>query len=175
MTSPKTPAGSLPGVQRVAFIQSCWHRDIVDQARRAFDERIRQEPDRQLAVDYFEVPGALELPLQVQILAKSRCYAAVVAAGLIVDGGIYRHEFVASAVLDALVRIQLECEIPILSAVLTPQRLHEHDDHRNFFRQHFVTKGAEVADACIDAIAGLKTLRTRLVQVAEAERASVSS
>lgn len=175
MTSPKTPAGFLPGEQRIAFIQSCWHRDIVDQARTAFDERIKKESERPLAVDYFEVPGALELPLQVQILAKSRRYAAVVAAGLIVDGGIYRHEFVASTVLDALMRIQLKTEIPVMSAVLTPRRFHEHDDHRNFFRQHFVKKGTEVAEACIDVITDLKTLRTRLEQVAEAERASVSS
>lgn len=171
MTRQLSPAGLSPGVPRVAFIQSCWHRDIVDQARAAFDERIKKESEGKLTVDYFEVPGALELPLQVQILAKSGRYSAVVAAGLIVDGGIYRHEFVASAVLDALVRIQLETEVPVLSAVLTPQRFHEHDDHRRFFRQHFITKGTEVADACLAVVPGLQALRTRLAQ---ADRADAS-
>jgi 6,7-dimethyl-8-ribityllumazine synthase len=154
--------------RRVAFVQSCWHRDIVDEARRAFDERIAAVARGQLEVDHFEVPGALELPLQVRLLAKSGHYAAVVAAGLIVDGGIYRHEFVAATVLDALMRIQLELELPVLSAVLTPQRFHEHEAHREFFQKHFVVKGAEVADACLGAVAGLERLRDRLAQLSGA-------
>jgi hypothetical protein len=44
------------------------------------------------AVDTFEVPGSFEIPLHAQILAKTRRYTAIVAAGLVVDGGIYRHE-----------------------------------------------------------------------------------
>ena len=35
-----------------------------------------------------------------------------------VNGGIYRHEFVAAAVIDGLMRVQIESEVPILSAVL---------------------------------------------------------
>lgn len=153
------------GSRRVAFIQSCWHREIVDQARLAFDEQIQNQPDSGLEIDYFEVPGALELPLQVKLLARSGHYSAVVAAGLIVDGGIYRHEFVAATVLDALMQIQLEYEIPVLSAVLTPQRFHEHDEHREFFRKHFLVKGKEVAEACLGTVAGIAGLRDRLARL----------
>ena len=46
-------------------------------------------------IDLFEVPGSFEIPLHAQLLAKTRRYTAIVAAGLVVDGGIYRHEFVA--------------------------------------------------------------------------------
>lgn len=160
---PTATRSSVP--RRVAFVQSCWHREIVDQARLAFDEHVRSQPDGQLEVDYFGVPGALEIPLQVQLLVKSQHYRAVVAAGLIVDGGIYRHEFVAATVLHALMQIQLEHEVPVLSAVLTPQRFHEHDEHREFFQKHFLVKGREVADACLGVIDGIERLRERVAPI----------
>ena len=70
-----------------------------------------------------------------------------------VDGGIYRHEFVAGAVIDGLMRVQLDSRVPVFSVVLTPKEFHEHDTHRDFFRQHFVAKGAEAARACVQTLA----------------------
>jgi 6,7-dimethyl-8-ribityllumazine synthase len=95
------------------------------------------------------------------LLAKSGRYAAIVAAGLVVDGGIYRHEFVASSVIDGLMRVQLDTEVPIISVVLTPQNFHEHDAHRQFFRDHFLIKGEEAAQACGAVIDGVRTLRAQ--------------
>jgi hypothetical protein len=34
------------------------------------------------------------------------------------------------------------------SAVLTPQNFHDHDEHKKFFNDHFLVKGAEAAAAC---------------------------
>jgi 6,7-dimethyl-8-ribityllumazine synthase len=146
---------------RVAFVQSCWHRDIVDQARAAFLKTIKQYGITRARVDCFEVPGAFEIPLHTKLLAKSGRYAAVVAAGFVVDGGIYRHEFVASSVIDALMSVQMDTEVPVISVVLTPQRFHEHERHRSFFAEHFRTKGEEAAHACGDTVAGIKALRER--------------
>ena len=144
----------------IAFVQSCWHKEIVDQCRIAFLDEVAKRSPRP-AVDVFEVPGAFEIPLQAKLLARTGRHRAVVAAALVVDGGIYRHEFVAQAVVAALMQIQLEVEVPIISAVLTPQRFHDHEEHRKFFREHLVVKGIEAAAAClttIDRIAGVKAL-----------------
>ena len=137
---------------RIAFIQACWHKAIVDEGRNAFlaeIEGLGVPPDR---VDLFEVPGSLEIPLQAKLLAGTGRYAVIVAAGLIVDGGIYRHEYVAETVTAALMRVQLDTGVPVISAVLTPQSFHEHDEHRKFFHGHFRVKGAEAAAACADTL-----------------------
>lgn len=63
-----------------------------------------------LTIDFFEVPGVFEIPLQAKLLAKSGRYACIVAAGFVVDGGIYRHEFVSEAVINGLMQLQLETE-----------------------------------------------------------------
>lgn len=148
---------------RVAFIQSCWHRDIVDQARASFLRRMEEEGHPAETVECFEVPGAFEIPLRAQLLAKTGRYDAIVAAGFVVDGGVYRHEFVAASVIDALMRVQLDTEVPVLSVVLTPQQFHEHDTHRTFFRDHFVIKGEEVAAACATTLAATRRLKESAV------------
>ena len=108
----------------------------------------RSEARHVTNIDVFEVPGSFEIPLHAQILAKTRRYTAIVAAGLVVDGGIYRHEFVADTVIKALMDVQLRTEVPVFSAVLTPQQFHESAAHVEFFRKHFAIKGIEVAEAC---------------------------
>jgi 6,7-dimethyl-8-ribityllumazine synthase len=149
-----------PQTSRIAFVQSCWHRDIVDQARDSFLKNLALHGLHRRQVDCYEVPGAFEIPLHAKLLAESGRYAAVVAAGFVVDGGIYRHEFVAASVINALMSIQLETRVPVLSAVLTPQHFHEHDEHRDFFVDHFVVKGAEAAQACAATIRGREKLRS---------------
>ena len=103
-------------------------------------------------VDVFEVPGAFEIPLKAQFLANTGKYAAIVAAGLVVDSGIYRHEFVASAVIDGLMRTQLETRIPIFSAVLTPHDFRS-EGQPDFFAEHFIGKGIEAAQTCASTLA----------------------
>src|SRR6188768_3559933 len=143
--------------QRVAFVQSSWHREVVEECRIAFLAEI--EARHITNVDLFEVPGSFEIPLHAQILAKTRRYSAIVAAGLVVDGGIYRHEFVADTVIKALMDVQLRTEVPIFSAVLTPQQFHESAAHLDFFRKHFALKGVEVAEACANTLLSLERLR----------------
>jgi 6,7-dimethyl-8-ribityllumazine synthase len=144
--------------ERIAFVQSCWHKDIVDRCREGFVPELSRLGIAKDRVDFFEVPGAFEIPLQAKLLAKTGRYAAIVAAGFVVDGGIYRHEFVADAVIAALMRVQLDTEVPVISAVLTPQRFHEHDEHRKFFLDHFVVKGGEAARACARTMENMRLL-----------------
>ncbi len=137
---------------RLAFVQSTWHQQMVDHARNGFLAAV----EGLASVEIFEVPGAFELPLHVRTVAETGRFDAVVAAGFVVDGGIYRHEFVADAVISGLMTVQLDVGIPVFSSVLTPQLFHDSADHRAFFEQHMVGKGVEVASACLD------TLRARV-------------
>lgn len=148
MSAPSSAPATGP---RVAIVAARWHADIVDVAVSTFTGELEERGYR---VDLVQVPGAFEIPLQVRRRALSGDYDAVAAAALVVDGGIYRHDFVASSVVDALMRVQLETDVPVFSAVLTPHHFHEHDEHTGYFRRHFETKGRELANA-VDAIVQL--------------------
>jgi len=134
--------------KQIVFIEAAWHSDIVGQCREAFLEQVGDSYE----VAVITVPGSLEIPLQAKLAAKTGTYAAVCCAGFVTDGGIYRHEFVAQAVLQGMMDAQLETEVPILSAVLTPQEPFAEDggnpEQYDFFFTHMRTKGEELASAC---------------------------
>ena len=71
------------------------------------------------------------------------------AAALVVDGGIYRHDFVAQAVVDGLMRAGLDSGVPVLSVSLTPHQYQETAHHEAIFKAHFVQKGREAAEAAL--------------------------
>lgn len=129
---------------RYAFVKANWHSDIVDRALEGFCELI---PASQ--VDVFDVPGAFEMPLLARDLASTGNYAAVACAALVVDGGIYRHDFVAQAVVDGLMRAGLDSGVPVLSVSLTPHHFQETPHHMAIYSEHFVIKGREAAQAAL--------------------------
>ena len=151
-------ASHSPQRARYAFVQAGWHADIVGRAREAFLAELARHDVPPDAVDIYDVPGAFEIPLHAQRLARSGRYAAIVGCALVVDGGIYRHDFVAHAVIDGLMRVQLDTGVPVISAVLTPHHFHEHEEHRRYFSEHFVTKGGEAARACLATVKALARL-----------------
>jgi 6,7-dimethyl-8-ribityllumazine synthase len=146
ISTPPSPQQLLTG--KIAFIRASWHQDIVDQARIGFLDEIKTHGIDQENIEVLDVPGAYEIPLLAKRLAKSGTYDVIVAVALVVDGGIYAHQFVAGAVVSAMMQVQLEVDVPILSVVLTPQQFDESPQRQKFFFDHFVTKGKEAAQAC---------------------------
>ena len=133
---------------KIAFIKARWHADIVDQALTGFTDRMAAS-GRAHEIVALDVPGALEMPLLAKKLGQGGAYDAIVCAAFVVDGGIYRHEFVAQAVVDGLMRAQLDTGVPTFSVSLTPHHFQPTEEHREFFADHFVKKGAEAADAVL--------------------------
>ena len=129
---------------RCAFVKADWHAEIVDNALVGFQQVITDIP-----IDVFSVPGAFEMPLFARDLARTGKYDAIVAAALVVDGGIYRHEFVAQAVVNGLMQAGLETGIPVYSVSLTPHNYQETDHHNKIYREHFVQKGKEAGNAVL--------------------------
>ena len=155
----------LPAGKKIAFISAAWHGDIVAQARESFIHDLGVSGLEETSIDLIDVPGSLEIPLQCKSLANTGQYQLIVACGFIVDGGIYRHDFVASTVLDGMMRVQLETEVPILSVVLTPHHFNEQEHHHQFFLEHFKVKGQEAARACLQVLGNQQKWKT-LQQVA---------
>ena len=141
---------------KIAYIQANWHTEITDPCKISFLKTITAKGYKESDIEFFLTPGSLEIPLLAKKLAKTNQYLAICASGFIVNGGIYRHDFVSSTVIDAIMHVQLETEIPILSAILTPINFHEHETHQSFFTQHMTTKGEELANACVATINNLK-------------------
>ena len=151
-----TLSSSINLQKKIAFVSADWHADIVNQSRESFSQHLSQAGIADGCIDYFNVPGSLEIPLRCKQLADSGDYQVIVAAGLVVDGGIYRHDFVAATVLQGMMDVQLGTGIPILSVVLTPHHFNDQPEHRDFFHEHFKIKGKEAGEACLQLLSQME-------------------
>ena len=143
--------------QRVAFVQSSWHREVVEECRIAFlaeiEARHITQYRRVRGAGLVRNPAACADIGQDPALHRDRRRGAC---------GRWRHlspRFVADTVIKALMDVQLRTEVPVFSAVLTPQQFHESAAHLEFFRKHFAIKGVEVAEACANTLLSLERLR----------------
>lgn len=130
----------------IAFVKARWHAAIVDQALIGFEADMKAA-GQAVDIHTIDVPGAFEMPLLAKALGKTGTYDAIVAVALVVDGGIYRHDFVAQAVVSGLMQAQLETGVPTFSVSLTPHHFQPTEEHEKFYSDHFVKKGAEAAHA----------------------------
>jgi 6,7-dimethyl-8-ribityllumazine synthase len=73
----------------------------------------------------FSVPGAWELPIAAQLVARTGRYSAVVALGAVIRGDTPHFEYVAGGAAEGLMRVSLDEGIPIAFGVLTTENLEQ--------------------------------------------------
>jgi 6,7-dimethyl-8-ribityllumazine synthase len=66
-----------------------------------------------------DVPGALEIPFALKLLAETDDYDALVALGCVIRGETYHFELVANESAAGVMRVSLEQPLPIANAILT--------------------------------------------------------
>jgi 6,7-dimethyl-8-ribityllumazine synthase len=65
------------------------------------------------------VPGALEVPLALKMMADSEDFDALVALGCVIRGETYHFELVANESGAGVTRVGLDHQVPIANAILT--------------------------------------------------------
>lgn len=146
MTSYSGELRAHPGA-RFAIIASRWNPRIVDAlidgARRAFAEH----GVAVAAIDLVRVPGAWEIPVAAEKLARTHRYAAILALGCVVRGDTRHYEHVADGCAQGLMRVALEHGVPVLNGVLAVER---HEDAQARAGGAHGNKGEEVALAALE-------------------------
>ena len=145
--------------RRILIFTAVWHSDLAGRAVQGCLDDLHAAGVPESVIDVVELPGALEMPTAAKVAAQSGRYAVIGCCGIIANGGIYHHEYVAHAVIDGLVRAGLDTGVPVLSTVLTPLRFNEHSkpDHE-FFHDHLYGKGKELASAMLSIVPTLDRL-----------------
>jgi 6,7-dimethyl-8-ribityllumazine synthase len=70
-------------------------------------------------IRHITVPGALEIPIALKVLAESGDFDALVALGCIIRGETYHFELVANESGAGVSRVSLDHGVPIANAILT--------------------------------------------------------
>lgn len=104
-------------------------------------------------VDCYDAPGAFELPLMAQRLARTGKYEGVICLGCVIKGDTAHFEFISMGATMGIMQAQLETETPISFGILTTYSdeqavVRSRDDAHN--------KGREAAAACVETLSFLR-------------------
>jgi 6,7-dimethyl-8-ribityllumazine synthase len=98
---------------RFALVASLFNREYTDALLNAAHEALKGHD-----VTVVRVPGAFEIPLQVQRLARTKRFAAIVALGVVWQGRTLHAQEILRICGDSLMRISLENDVPVIHQVL---------------------------------------------------------
>lgn len=76
-------------------------------------------------IDTIWVPGAFEIPLVAQKLAKSKKYDAVICLGTVIRGSTSHYDYVCSEVSKGVAHVGLETGVPTIFGVLTTETIEQ--------------------------------------------------
>ncbi len=126
--------------------------NLVEGARRTLLEHGIRETD----IDLIRAPGAFELPLAAQRIAKGGEYDAIIAVATIIRGGTPHFEFVSGACTDGLLQVTLDHDLPLGFCVLTTDDVQQAVDRSG---DNDENKGREAALATLEMVSLLRALK----------------
>ncbi len=101
------------------------------------------------------VPGAYEIPLVAQKMAKSGKYDAVIVLGAVIRGATPHFDYVAGEVAKGTAQVMLDAGIPVLFGVLTTETIEQAIERAGTKAGN---KGSDVAIAALEMINPLETI-----------------
>lgn len=140
---------------RVALVVSRFNTEVTGGLRSGALAWLAEQGIAFQAEDLFDSPGAFELPLLAQALARSGRYQGVICLGCVVKGDTAHFEFISLGTATGLMQASLATGVPIAFGVLTTYTeeqaiVRSRDDAYN--------KGREAAAACVESISILETI-----------------
>jgi 6,7-dimethyl-8-ribityllumazine synthase len=137
---------------RIGIVMSRFNQDVCDGLLSACtDELVRLGVSSDL-IRIATVPGALEIALTLQAMARSGRFDALIALGAVIRGETYHFELVSNEMGAGITRVGLDTGVPIANGVLTT----ENDDQALARMQE---KGADCARVAVEMANLLKALK----------------
>ena len=140
----------------IGILVSRFNSLITDQLLKGAVETLKQHGIEDRFMTVVRVPGAYDMPLILQEMARSNNYKAIICLGAVIQGATPHHEFIASDVFSKISQISLSENIPIALGILTTQTI-EHAIERAGTK--LGNKGSEAALAALEMINVLEQLR----------------
>jgi 6,7-dimethyl-8-ribityllumazine synthase len=146
---------SADPADRFAIVVSQWNSAVTDKLLEGARASLQAAGAADQAITVAHVPGAWEIPIVAQRLARSGRYAAVICLGAVIRGETSHDRHINRGVTLALQKIALDCDLPVLLGLLTCESTAQALDRAGGKHGN---KGAECADAALRMIGLLKRL-----------------
>ncbi|WP_433857801.1 6,7-dimethyl-8-ribityllumazine synthase [Alkalimarinus sediminis] len=104
---------------RYAIVVGRFNSFVVESLLEGAIDTLKRHGIEEKDIEIYRVPGAFEIPVAVQRVAKTGKYDAVIALGAVIRGGTPHFEYVAGECVKGLGAVSLNLELPIVFGVLT--------------------------------------------------------
>jgi 6,7-dimethyl-8-ribityllumazine synthase len=143
------------GLPKIAIVCSLFNDDVVKGLMGGCLGYLKEQGIASESVRVFEVPGAFEIPLVAQNVAKSKKFAGVIALGCVIRGDTPHFEFVSLAATMGVLQAGLNTGVPVLFGVITVN-----DKTQAMVRsaKDEFNKGREAAMALLDTLTTLESI-----------------
>ncbi len=71
------------------------------------------------------VPGAFEIPLIAQKIAKSKAYDVVICLGTVIRGSTPHFDYIASEVAKGVAKVSLDSGVPVIFGIITADSIEQ--------------------------------------------------
>lgn len=139
----------------IAIVVSRFNNVITDALLQGALARLDQIGFNSTDISVVEVPGAIEIPLIIQTLAKKNKYSAFIALGAVIRGETTHYDYVCQQVSDGCRQVALDCGVPVIFGVLTTENEAQAWDRLGGFHGH---KGSESVDCAVEMVSILQQL-----------------
>ncbi|HUR39803.1 MAG TPA: 6,7-dimethyl-8-ribityllumazine synthase [Verrucomicrobiae bacterium] len=134
---------------KVALVATRWNTGIVDALMNGARECLDDWGVNERGVREFRVPGAFEVPLALETLARSKRYDGVIALGAVIRGDTPHFDFVAGECARGLQDVALRHALPVGFGVLTVNTAKQAADRARPGKRN---KGYEAAAAMLEMV-----------------------
>ena len=76
-------------------------------------------------IEVVRVPGAFEIPLLAQKMAKTKRFDAVICLGAVIRGSTPHFDYVSAEVSKGVAAVSMESEIPVIFGVITTDTIEQ--------------------------------------------------
>jgi 6,7-dimethyl-8-ribityllumazine synthase len=141
--------------KNIAIVVSRFNEEITSKLLEGAVDRLIQKGIKQSAITVKHVPGAVEIPLIAQTLAKSEIYHAIICLGAVIRGETSHYDYVCQQVSYGCQRVMLDHDIPVIFGILTTNNVEQAEARVGGEEGH---KGRDASDTALEMIAMMENL-----------------
>lgn len=113
----------MAGTRRIAVVVSRFNRAVTDSLLEGARKAAAVHGIELADGDVYAVPGAFELPVVAQRLARSKAYDGVACLGAVIQGETPHFDYVCQGAVAGIQRVALDNDMPVAFGVLTTDSL----------------------------------------------------
>ena len=156
MSDVKTYAGDMTHRDgRYTLVVGRWNSFVVEHLLDGALDTLRRHGVSDANLTIVRVPGAFEIPIACQRVARAGACDAIIALGAVIRGGTPHFEHVAGECTKGIAQVSLAHDIPIAFGVLTVDTIEQAVERAGTKAGN---KGAEAAQSALEMVSLLDQL-----------------